>query len=101
MTQDQVQASYGPTTAPPPSYLAWAILATVLFFLPLGVVAIVFSSRVGGLYAAGDYAGAQGSSRRARQFALAATLVGLVLWIALVVLAVLGVLAGTTSSTSY
>jgi hypothetical protein len=101
MSQTAPVPSYGPTAAPPPSYLAWAIVATVLFFLPFGVVSIVFASQVNGRYRSGDYAGAQESSRKARTWALWSTVVGVVLWIALVALAVLGVLVGSTTSTSY
>jgi hypothetical protein len=93
--------SYGPTTAPPPNYLAWAVVATVLFFLPLGVVSIVFASQVNGKYAAADFAGAQEASRKARTWALWSTLVGVVLYVVLVVLAVLGVFTGSSTSTSY
>lgn len=97
----ETPASYGPTSAPPPSFLAWAVVATVLFFLPFGVVAIVFASQVNGRYRSGDYAGAQESSRKARTWALWATLVGAVLWVVLIALAAFGVLTGSTTSTSY
>ena len=91
---------YGPTTSPPPTYLAWAVVAT-LFFLPFGVVAIVQATRVSGAYAAGDYAGAQAASDGARRWALWGTLVGVALWVAFVVLVVVGVFARGTTSTSY
>ena len=93
--------SYGPTTAPPPTYLAWAVVATLLCFLPLGVVAIVFATQVSSKYAAGDYAGAQAASDRARRWALWSTLVGVLLWVVLVVLVVAGVFVRGTTSASY
>jgi hypothetical protein len=62
-------ASYGPV----PNYLVWAILITVASVclccivgtIP-GVVAIVFASQVNSKLSAGDRAGAQESSRKAK-----------------------------------
>jgi hypothetical protein len=101
MSEHPAYGSYGPTAAPPPSYLAWAIVSTVLFFLPFGVVSIVFASQVMSRYGAGDYAGAQDASHKARTWALWSTVVGVVIWTILVGLVVLGVLVGSTTSTSY
>ena len=67
------QPQYGAPSgygAPPDNYLVWAILSTVLCCLPLGVASIVFSSQVNSKFAAGDLAGAQESSRRAKNFAI-------------------------------
>ena len=38
----------------PDNYLIWAILTTILCCLPLGIVAIVYSSKVDTLWSAGD-----------------------------------------------
>ena len=62
-----VQGAQG---APPPNYLVWAILSTVLCFLPLGVVSIVFSTQVNSKWALGDVAGAQIASEKAKKFAM-------------------------------
>ncbi len=59
-----------PMGAPPPNYLVWAILSTIFCCLPLGVVSIVFAAQVNSKWALGDVAGAQESSRKARQFAI-------------------------------
>ena len=64
----------GPTGAPPPNYLVWAILSTLFCCLPLGVAAIVFAAQVNTKYNVGDYAGAQDSSRKARNFSLWSTI---------------------------
>jgi hypothetical protein len=48
----------------------WAILSTVLCCLPLGIVSIVYASQVNTKWAMGDVAGAQESSRKAKQFAI-------------------------------
>lgn len=84
-------APYGQPAGPPPSnYLVWAILSTLLCCLPLGVVSIVFATQVNNKYAVGDLAGAQDASRKARNFAIASAVSGvviLVLWVVLVLVA--------------
>jgi uncharacterized membrane protein YozB (DUF420 family) len=55
---------------PPQNNLVWAILSTVLCCLPLGVVSIVFAAQVNGKWAQGDFAGAQESAKKAKQFAI-------------------------------
>ena len=74
--------------APVPNHLAWAIIATVLatcLCCPLGligIVAIVFSSKVNGLLRIGDLAGAQRASATAKTWCWVATglaIVGLLL----------------------
>jgi hypothetical protein len=70
---------YGqPAGSPPPNYLVWAILSTIFCCLPLGIASIVFAAQVNGKYAAGDVAGAQESSRKAKQFAIWSAVVGVV-----------------------
>jgi hypothetical protein len=63
--------------AAPPNYLVWTILATVLLFWPLGIFSIVFSTQVNKKWAAGDYEGAAAASRKAKNFAIATAVVGL------------------------
>jgi len=92
----------GPPGTPPPNHLVWAILSTLFCCLPLGIASIVFAAQVNGKYAAGDFAGAQDSSRKARTFALWGTIIGLilaVLWLLLVV--VLGVGSSSNSTGGY
>ncbi|ROS30488.1 CD225/dispanin family protein [Cellulomonas sp. PhB150] len=91
------QGGYGPT--PPPNYLVWAILTTVLCCLPLGIASIVFSSQVNSKFAQGDYAGAANSSNKAKQFALWGAIIGLVLGVGWAI--VVGVTGSFSSSTSY
>ena len=70
---------YGqPAGSPPPNYLVWAILSTIFCCLPLGIASIVFAAQVNGKYAAGDVAGAQESSRKAKQFAIWSAVVGVI-----------------------
>ncbi|MBT0995219.1 CD225/dispanin family protein [Cellulomonas sp. DKR-3] len=63
---------------PPPNYLVWAILSAVLCCTPLGIVSIVFAAQVNGKWMAGDAQGAFTASRRARTWAIAAAVVGLI-----------------------
>ena len=84
---------------PPPNYLIWAILSTVFCCLPLGIASIVFAAQVNGKWAAGDVAGAMDSSKKARNFALWGTVVGLILLVVYVLLLVGGVM--TSRGTSY
>ena len=76
----QYGSPYGqPAGSPPPNYLVWAILSTIFCCLPLGIASIVFAAQVNGKYAAGDVAGAQESSRKAKQFAIWSAVVGVVI----------------------
>jgi hypothetical protein len=88
-----------PGGPPPPNYLVWAILSTIFCCLPLGIPAIVFSSQVNSKWAMGDVAGAAESSRKARQFALWATIIGVVVNVLGAILYAL-VIAATLDSTS-
>ena len=84
-----------PASAAPgsiPNHLAWAIIATVLatcLCCPLGlvgIVAIVFSSKVNSLLAQGDIAGAQRASASAKTWCWVATafaIIGLLINIAM------------------
>jgi hypothetical protein len=60
----------GALGTPPPNYLVWAILTTVLCCLPLGIPSIVFSTQVNSKWALGDVAGAQEASAKAKKFAI-------------------------------
>jgi predicted secreted protein len=84
---------YAQPAAPPPNYLVWAILTTVFCCLPLGVVSIVFAAQVNGKFAAGDLAGAQDSSNKAKQFAMWSAIAGVVvlgLYVVLIVMLGIG-----------
>jgi hypothetical protein len=82
---------------PPDNYLVWAILSTILCCLPLGIVSIVFSTQVNSKWALGDYAGAQDSSRKAKNFAIYAAIGSLVVGLLYVLLIVV---LGLSSSTN-
>lgn len=71
------------TTAPPmpENYLVWAILSTVLCCMPLGIVSIIYSTKVNSAYTAGDYAGAEKASKDAKKWAIWSAIVAGVLWV--------------------
>ena len=70
----QPQYGYGP--AAPENNLVWAILCTVLCCLPLGIVSIVKATSVNGLWASGDYAGAQQAADDAKKWAMWGAIAG-------------------------
>jgi hypothetical protein len=71
-------------TGPIPNHLAWSIIATVLatcLCCPLGlvgIVAIVFSTKVNSLLAQGDVAGAQRASNTAKTWCWVATALAII-----------------------
>jgi hypothetical protein len=81
----------------PPNYLVGAILVTLFCCLPFGVASIVFAAQVDSKYNAGDYAGAQAASNKAKTW----------MWVSLAVGAVAGIIyvgamvAGALSSSGY
>jgi len=62
---------------PPPNYLVWAILTTILCCLPFGIVSIVYAAQVNSKWTAGDIEGAQSASKNAKIWAWVAFGVGL------------------------
>jgi hypothetical protein len=59
-----------PAAPAPNNYLVWSILATLFCCLPFGIVAIVKSSQVNGLWAQGRYAEAQASAESAKKWVM-------------------------------
>ena len=98
------QSGY-PGQREPDNYLVWAILSTVLCCLPLGIVSIVYSTKVSGLWAQGRYGEAQAASDNAKKWAIISAVVGVVayvigviLWFVLFAVAV-STIPSTTSTT--
>jgi hypothetical protein len=83
--------------APPDNNLVWAILSTVLCCLPLGVVAIVKSTQVSGLWTQGRFAEAQKAADDAKKFAMWGAIAGVVVAVLWVIIAVIGGFAGMSS----
>jgi hypothetical protein len=90
----------------PENYLVWAILCTVLCCLPFGIVSIVYSNKVSGLWSAGRYGEAQEAANNAKKWAIIGAIVGAVAAVIFVVLyAVAGVVVfshlPSTTTTTY
>lgn len=82
----------------PDNYLVWSILATLFCCLPFGIVAIVKSTQVSGLWAQGQYAEAQAAADAAKKWvkwSVIAAVVGAVLYGI-----VLGIIALTADNTT-
>jgi hypothetical protein len=62
----------------PDNYLVWAILCTVLCCLPLGIVSIVYSAKVDGLYRSGEYEEAQEAADKAKKYAMYGAISGVI-----------------------
>lgn len=62
----------------PPTYLVWAIIATICCCLPSGIVAIIFSANVSSKYYARDFEGARRASRRAQWWIIISIVVGII-----------------------
>ncbi|XP_071851942.1 proline-rich transmembrane protein 1-like [Apostichopus japonicus] len=63
----------------PNNYMALAIFVTICCFLPTGIAAIVFSSRVKDLFNRGDVDGAQDAAAKAKKLSLISLVIGLIL----------------------
>jgi hypothetical protein len=81
----------------PDSNLVWGILCALLCCLPLGVVSIVYASKVSGLWVQGRYAEAQAAADTAKKWAIWGAVAGVVFLIIYAVLALAGGLAGYMS----
>lgn len=92
--------SYGqPMGSPPNNYLVPAILTTLFCCLPLGVVSIVFAAQVNSKYSAGDVAGAQEASEKAKKFAIWSAIAGVIVIVLYIIFVVaLGGLASMGGS---
>ena len=63
---------------PPDNNLVWAILCTVLCCLPLGIVAIIKSTKVKELWAMGDHDGAMKAAADAKKYSIWGAAIGVI-----------------------
>jgi hypothetical protein len=80
-----------------PNYLWQSIVCTLCCCLPFGIAAIVFSTQVNSKLAAGDIAGAQESSRKAKMWCWLAFGIGIVVTIISVGIQIAAGIATATS----
>lgn len=67
--------------ATPNNHLVMAIVSTLLFFWPFGVVSIVYAAKVDSRVTKGDYDGAEESSKKARNWWIASILTAVFGWV--------------------
>jgi len=65
----------------PNNYLALAIISTIICCLPAGVVSIIYSTKVNGLYEDGQYEEAKKASKNAKTWGMISVGVALLGWI--------------------
>ena len=90
----------------PDNHLVWAILCTVLCCLPFGIVSLVYSNKVSGLWSQGRWAEAQAAADDAKKWAIIGAIVGAIVAVIIVVLWVsfavfVSNLPATTTTTPY
>lgn len=73
----------------PSSYLALAIISTILCCLPTGIVSIVYATKVNSLYEDGKYDEANSASKKAKTWGLISVVAALFVWI--IYIAIFGV----------
>lgn len=81
MTQPPPPLGYPPQQPvgqAPNNYLVWSILVTIFCCIPFGIVAIVKSSQVNGLWAQGRFVDAQASAASAKKWIIWSVVVGLI-----------------------
>ena len=75
----------GGSETPVPNYLVWAIVSICGCGWPLAIPAIIFATQVNSKLAAGDIAGAQEASRKAKLFAMIAIGCDILFWIGMII----------------
>ena len=77
--------------SPPPNYLVWAILTTILCCLPFGIVSIVYAAQVNSKWQAGDTQGAALASKNAKTWAWVSGISGVAIAVIYLALFALGI----------
>ena len=90
MSQNWTPPPAGGTSATVPNYMVPAIIS-IFCCWPLAIPAIIFAAQVNNKAQAGDIAGAQDASKKAKMFSFIAIGLGVVLVLFYVVMMILGV----------
>ncbi|PYS24296.1 MAG: hypothetical protein DMF72_05600 [Acidobacteria bacterium] len=96
MSQNWTPPAGSGGSATVPNYLVPAIIS-IFCCWPLAIPAIIFATQVNGKVAAGDVAGAQEASKKAKMFSFIAIgigLLGIVIWLILFALGMAGSIVG-------
>lgn len=88
--------SNSPGGPPPENYLVWSILTTIFCCIPLGIVAIIKSTKVNELWNLGDQIGAQKAAADAKKWAIYAAIIGpivtIIIWVVILFFGLAGAL---------
>jgi TRAP-type mannitol/chloroaromatic compound transport system permease small subunit len=91
MSDPSPAAAYQAEARPPRAYLGWSLVATIAFFLPLGLVAIYYGLRTRRAVSEERLEDASHASHLARGWLVAAVVMGVLVWAFIgVVLVLLG-----------
>lgn len=82
---------------PPSNYLALSIITTLLCCQVFGIIAIIYAAQVNSKYIAGDYVGAERSSKNARNWSFAGIGAGLLTVIIVILIYGIGIFAAIAS----
>jgi heme/copper-type cytochrome/quinol oxidase subunit 2 len=88
----------GAPAGQPDNNLIWGILVTVLCCLPLGIVSIVKSTQVSGLWAQGRAAEAQQAADDAKKYAVWGAIAGVIVF---VIVIIFNLFVGFSATSSY
>lgn len=83
---------------PPKTWLVESILVTIFCCQILGIISIIYSAGVESKFYRGDIAGAESSSKTAKTLVIISAAFGIFAFIAVGIMAVLGVFAGYYNS---
>lgn len=70
----------------PNSYLALAIISTIICCLPAGVVSIVYATQVNSAYEDGNYAKAQSASKNAKTWGIVSIVAAAAFWLLYIII---------------
>ena len=90
MSQNWTPPPAGGASATVPNYMVPAIIS-IFCCWPLAIPAIIFASQVNNKVQAGDVAGAQDASKKAKMFSFIAIGIGVVIILIYVIMMILGV----------
>lgn len=88
----------GTPAGQPNNNLIWGILVTVFCCLPLGIVSIVKSTQVSGLWAQGRAAEAQQAADDAKKYAVWGAIAGVIVF---VIVVIINIVVGVSATSTY
>lgn len=97
MSQNWTPPPAGGGSTPVPNYMVPAIIS-IFCCWPLAIPAIIFAAQVNSKVAAGDVAGAQDSSKKAKMFSFIGIGIGVAIWLIYGIMMILGMSLGAMSN---